>query len=262
MNQTDACPICGKTTSAGAVMTEHHIIWRSRGGTDGPTIRVCSECHAHLNAEKTGGTAWDVDVYSEQKLVVVERGSGALVMEREYPPEDWDEGVFVAQLTEAPDVILDMSRHFVYLSHDGIVSVAEALQDIMQSSWVARARLAEIAMQRIPYGHRMEVLDDLARQIDVSSSQLRKEVRALDIGTAAGLDLQSLANWTPDVLVEAGKSTDPTRALTEVLTPERGSVAKARRNLAEAGLAAPPPEKCVCVCAQCGAEVWHNKPKD
>ena len=37
------CPVCGRTDLP---MENHHVIHRSQGGEDGPTIPLCKQCHA------------------------------------------------------------------------------------------------------------------------------------------------------------------------------------------------------------------------
>lgn len=50
--ETFLCPFCGKPAT-----NRHHIIPRSQGGTDGPTVTVCgmgnaSGCHGLLHSRK------------------------------------------------------------------------------------------------------------------------------------------------------------------------------------------------------------------
>lgn len=36
------CPLCGRAV---ARLTKHHLVPRTRGGRDGPTARICADCH-------------------------------------------------------------------------------------------------------------------------------------------------------------------------------------------------------------------------
>lgn len=42
------CPICGKSI----YLQEHHVIFRSQGGHDGPKVYICFECHERRHREE------------------------------------------------------------------------------------------------------------------------------------------------------------------------------------------------------------------
>ena len=54
------CCVCGRTGPLHA----HHVIFRSQGGEDGPTVPLCPDCHAHVHlrtlyiAESGEGFTW------------------------------------------------------------------------------------------------------------------------------------------------------------------------------------------------------------
>lgn len=47
------CPICGEShTRPGHHAEEHHVVPRSRGGKDGPTIYLCWDCHERIRLKE------------------------------------------------------------------------------------------------------------------------------------------------------------------------------------------------------------------
>ncbi|ELK45249.1 HNH endonuclease [Halobacillus sp. ACCC02827] len=46
----ETCDLCGRSP---VKTTEHHLVPKQYGGTDGPTVMLCSACHRQIHAHFT-----------------------------------------------------------------------------------------------------------------------------------------------------------------------------------------------------------------
>lgn len=46
--ESRACPVCGSP----GPLERHHLVRRSQGGTDGPTVTLCHDCHMAVHAQR------------------------------------------------------------------------------------------------------------------------------------------------------------------------------------------------------------------
>ena len=202
-DQTRQCSLCGVYQSVIPGHEEHHFIPRSIGGTE--TITLCVRCH---NATE-GSTPWRVGVTDDYVFALDHRGT--ILVKRWFPPQDFDEGLVVAELQQSPRRLSQLSQYFRYLGDEALAAAAEALYSLGETAWHCRARLFQVAALRTPYGDKNAKLTDLARQFDISHAQARREIQALTAVEEVVQNLDSLPS--PDVILEAVKSGDLQAAL-------------------------------------------------
>ena len=211
------CELCSH-----AAAEEHHVQHRSMGGTDHAhnLVWLCRPCHDHCHPEKNGGVGWDIALTPDARYVLE---GGKVISVRWFPPADFDEGAFVANLDAAAPDLERRASWFRWLSDDGLVAAGEALYKLHYTGWVVRARLFETAVLRTPYGTKSQKLRELAKLFSIGGHQAWKEIEALEV-LDAHQEVVTHASQvpSPDMLVLAGRQPDPAAAI-ELLVDRRAA---------------------------------------
>ena len=242
------CAICGTLGDPDT----HHVVHRSMGGADGPTLSLCRRCHDNAHPEKQG-SGWTLSL-SDDVLYVLD-GDTILVERPLTFPEGWDEGLFIAQLSQAPRQLQDLSAGFRFLSDEGIRAAAEALGELVQVGWVLRARLFRTALLRTPYGGKADKLREIARLFGLERSQAYKEARAIELAEKYEV-VHDMDKLTPDAILLAETSGDPEAAMTLLLDRRVAnpaySMSQFKEELKRDNLDSLNPTPAWCVCPTCG----------
>lgn len=192
-------------------MSEHHIVWRSRGGTDGPTIAICNECHAILNGEKQGGAAWDVVEYSATAVVVADRHSGEVVIER-YFDSAFDQGDYIASLDHIEGHLADALEDAKYLDEEGLNAAWQATRHFSKGIWIYQAELIYWAVKHIPYGDKTRKVAAVAKEMGFGRSKGMELLQLREALPGLSAHAESLVTDKPSLLREAVRSPEPERA--------------------------------------------------
>lgn len=121
------CPVCGKTAGA----TEHHIVARSQGGTEGPTYYPCGDgttgCHGLAEAEMLHHDwdgerwLWCLTEYPEKDVNLHTRPGGAWkpfhLYDPNRDPEPWYDGGFDDAITAVHELLDTIAAADYYLGH-------------------------------------------------------------------------------------------------------------------------------------------------
>lgn len=240
-------------------MSDHHITWRSRGGGDGPTIVVCNHCHARLNGEKTGEPEWDATIEADEfggKGIITKNRKTGEVVSAYWQNDGIDEGLLVAEFTNAPQGIMGRVKKFKYLSDDGIERVGEALALLGTSLWIARGVLGRVAQLHSPDGGTLPALVSLAQQTGVSLRTVYRDIEAIKAAERTGIEFDNLANYTAEAVRMVAAQADPEQAkeLLEIIATEAVIVRPGafRMALAAGGQTQQPTEIEYHACPDCG----------
>ena len=186
----------------GGVMSieSHHAIKRSQGGTDGPTIYVCSDCHRMFTEERWGLT-WGQDGFS-----VWDKETGKQLMRRIMNP-DFDQSLYLDNLEKMRGLMDRAYPDIPYLDDEGVLAAAAT-----SKAWGKAAQMYQMALileahLRSVYGHRVELLKDLGAQIGVSLSTVQNRLKVAQTYEMQRLEMLEEIAWKPTLL--AANSDDP-----------------------------------------------------
>ena len=256
-NQDISCALCGTKSSVMPNLEAHHMIPRSLGGTE--TITLCVPCH---EATEHPDPRRRLVVGRTDDYVFALLG-GKPVVKRWFPPDGFDEGLFVQQLEAAPENLKRASFQFKYLTDAALEAAASAMKDIMGVSWYCLANLFREAALRQPWGDKQARLLAFAGQFDLRKSQAYKYIEALSIAEEHDL-VHKMDSWSPDALLLLKTAGDVGKAIERYETlADSGpyTLAQFRADLRADNTdpLAPPPDWCRAPCAECGTVHPHIK---
>ena len=210
-NQTEVCAICQVTSSVVPEFQDHHLTKRSAGGLHEGTIRICIGCHNH--AHQYGWQIADAVDY----LFVLDK-NGKLLVKRWKAPEDWDQHAVIAAVETGADALARIAQRFRFLDSEGVEQVAEALGKLSRMSWIAVARLVDVAHLGTPYGSKGAAITAVVNLLGLerrTAYYYREALKAYDEFEDTLQPINQLLS--PGHMLELSKATDQTKAA-ELLT--------------------------------------------
>ena len=205
-DQTEVCAICQVTSSVVPEFNDHHLTKRSAGGLHEGTIRICIQCHNH--AHQYGWQIADAVDY----LFVLDK-AGKLLVKRWKPPEDWDQHAVVAAVENGAEALDRIAQRFRYLDSEGVEAVAAALGNLSRVSWIAVARLVDVAHLGTPYGSKGAAITAVVNLLGLerrTAYYYREALKAYDEHAELVQPLHDLLS--PGHLLELAKAPNPTAA--------------------------------------------------
>jgi len=149
------CMIC-----AGAAVEQHHLINRSQGGKDGPTVWLCSEHHREFTEERWLAYLDD----AEFKIAVM--ATGEVI---------WQQSLGVdgkrafANLHTAREALEEIPQYISYLQNDQLVALFQELRDVGKRGWACQCAIIAYALTfRFVRGTKLERAKALAAELRVS----------------------------------------------------------------------------------------------
>lgn len=249
------CVICARTITTTDV-GEHHVIHRSQGGEKGPTLTICSTCHAELHPEKQG-TGWTIAEAGPERLTVVDGKTGALIIDKWFPPEGFRAASVLKNLESASQTVrVQAQNYFKYLRPDEMREVAHALQELDDENWMAMAKLLQVAHSQIPWGERGQKFEVLLQEFSIKKSHGYKLLAAIkELEDNPVFHNCGILDLSPDAVLLIASDKNPQKAI-ELYTDRKAenprySNAQFRRELASTEISPEAPS--YCICPTCGA---------
>lgn len=213
--QDRVCAICGASETYSPQGEPHHVIPRSVGGLNGPTLDLCFVCHNRIDA--TG--EWRVSLTDSRDgvtgwLYIIDQ-HGAIVLQRprEYLPDDLV-ATMLAEIEAVPEHLERLSYHFDRLPDYAIEPMVQAVSSIHTVTWPVMGRLLREIKRRIPYGSKGHEFEQVARQFDLSDRRAYHYIEAVDF--AQDNPTFAVSSKVPvDVVLEAKKHDNPAAVLQE-----------------------------------------------
>lgn len=254
----ESCVFCGAVRGVG----DHHVVFRSHGGEDGPTVPVCQACHGRIHDR-----AW-YPVLSEDGLFVLDAPEGEVIWRLLRWPLGGEPGLFVQQLDEIADVMKLMPTVAPALLPYQAVEVFNSLRDVGESGWRAQTHLiGEMYAYRLPALKPPERIEALCSTFGIKRSQAHNYV-TLDrvFGETAILDETTLSMG---YLIEATKAKNPEGWVKHAEDRKAQHPQYSRDDLKQEIIAAndrvwPPAEEPKVMrvwakCSSCGVAAWMEK---
>ena len=184
LQQAKQCEICGKMSSIGEPIDPHHVIHKSQGGTDHDhnVQTTCRTCHDSLHDKN--GPAWKIVERSPERLLVM--AGNEIVVDIPYPPQEWDQGEYIAQLPLIDAFLERATEHAMWLAFEGLEAAAEATRNMDKGIWIYQAELLYWAMRKVPRGTRVERINAIAEK--------------MGYGQAYAYRLLNIREWKPDLV--------------------------------------------------------------
>jgi len=149
------CVIC-----AAAAVEPHHVVSRSQGGGDGPTIEVCSGCHRHFTDEE-----WEAYLDADE-FGVVDKATGVILWQQSLGVDG--KRAFVS-LHTAREALEEIPQYIPYLYNEQLVELFKELRDIGKRGWAAQCAILGYAFAcRFVHGDKVHRLKALGGEFGVS----------------------------------------------------------------------------------------------
>jgi len=178
----------------------HHIIYRSRGGAEGPTIALCQSCHDAITEER-----WDMTL-TEAALTVVDKATGEIRYRRLLGETGHD--IFGIVHT-ARETLGLLPKYVPYLDDDELIALFRLLKDAGNAGWAATCAIVHEAMTyRMVRGSRTEKALAVASALRISRPSVYDMLR---LHETYGERLPELAEEVPkSQLLLAARTDNPT----------------------------------------------------
>lgn len=178
---------------------EHHAVNRSQGGDGGSTIYICSECHRKFTEE------WWFLEWDETGFYVWEQGTGVCVMRRFIDPS-FDQSLYLHNLERMKGLMDSAYPNIPLLDDDGLLDAAATAKSWGKAKQNYQMALIVEAHLRTPYGHKVELLRDLAGKMGVGLTTVQNllkigqtwEMQRLEMLDELPIKPLLLASGTPD----------------------------------------------------------------
>jgi len=197
----EMCAICTRVRGVG----DHHIIFRSAGGHEGPTLPACDVCHGRVHDRE-----WTV-VIEESGLSLTDR-EGQVIWRLQRWPLPGEPGEFVQLLDRVTQATKLMPEMAPALLPWQAAEVFRALKEVGEGGWRGQCRLAgELYRWRMPGLSGPEKVDALCGLFDLRRSQ---SYDLLQVASAfQGSDALEETPLSMGYAIEAARSTDPEKWL-------------------------------------------------
>lgn len=193
----ECCVFCGAVRGVG----DHHVVFRSHGGEDGPTVPVCQRCH-----DKVHDRYWFPELTEEG--IFLNDPEGQVIWRLLRWPLPGEPGAFVQQLDGIADVMKLMPEVAPALLSWQAVEVFNSLRDVGESGWRAQTRLiGEMHAYRLPHLKGPEKIEALCATFGIRRSQAHNYISlAREFGASTIMDETPLSMG---FLIEATKAKNP-----------------------------------------------------
>lgn len=149
------CYLC-----AAAAVEPHHLILRSQGGADGPTIELCRPCHDHFTQEK-----WELRLDADG-IWIVDKATGEIIFRRLLGVDGREAFDSLHLAREALECV---PQFIPFLDNEQLVVLFRELRDVGKRGWAAQcAIIAEAITYRFVRGTKIERAKALAADLGVS----------------------------------------------------------------------------------------------
>ena len=193
------CGVCTRVRGVGL----HHIVFRSRGGHEGPVIPLCLACHSNLHAEGI----WELDLL-EDGMRIVEKETGEIVWRLMRWPFEGGPGEFVGLLDRVMEVERLMPQIAPALLPWQAAEAYQALKGVQDGGWRAQMHLVrELHDWRLPGRPPGERIEAICSLLGIRRSQVYSY-----LNVAKAFEGSSALDETPlgmSYLVEAAKTEEP-----------------------------------------------------
>ncbi len=232
--QVIRCSFCG---TVGRIES-HHIVNRSQGGGDGPTIYACDKCHQSLTEKR-----WTLRL-DDEGFSVWNTETGEQQMRKLFPYAGFSQSQYLHNLERMRGLMDRAFPDIPYLDDEGVLAAAAT-----SKAWGKAAQMYQMALileahQRSVYGHRVELLKDLGAQIGVSLSTVQNRLKVAQTYEMQRLEMLEEIAWKPTLL--AANSDDPQGNLDKIQDMQESGMGPENIYRTMRGQAAIPWETCPC----------------
>ncbi len=193
----EICAICSNNRGVG----DHHVIFRSRGGTAGPTLPACVRCHDTIHRGD-----WKLKLLKDR--LEIRDLQGEVIWRLQRWPFGGDAGQFVQLLDRVSDVEKLMPDIAPALLPWQAVQVFESLRIVSDGGWRAQMRLiGEFYTYRMPGRTSPEKIEALCNLFRLRRSQVYNHIGVVQaFGESPVVEETSLGMG---YLIEAARSEKP-----------------------------------------------------
>lgn len=192
------CAVCCTNRGVG----DHHLVWRSHGGEDGPTLPVCPRCHGLVHANE-----WMLRI-EKDGLAIYDREGTQIWRLKRWPEQVHEPGYFVQLLDGVTEATTFMTEIAPALLPWQATEVFRALSDAQAGGWRAQARLiGEFFEYRMPHLDGPEKIKALCEMFGCRRSSIYNYV-----SVASAFKDSPALEATPlslGYVIEAAKTADP-----------------------------------------------------
>ncbi len=150
------CYLC----AGGPELQEHHLVNRSQGGADGPTIMLCRDCHDSFTQER-----WEAYL-DPTEFKVIDKETGEIIFQRGLGVDGHEA---FDSLHLAREALENIPRFISYLDNEQLAALFRELGDVGKRGWAAQAAIVGYAFScRFVRGSRVQRLQALASELRVS----------------------------------------------------------------------------------------------
>lgn len=255
----ELCSICTRARG----VSDHHVVFRSRGGEEGPTMPCCVDCHNRIH----DGT-WTVDLAEDGIYLLDKEGQPVWRLKRW--PLPGEAGDLVAMLDQAGEALKLMPEIAPALLPWQAAEVFRALREVGEGGWRAQTRLiGEMAAWRMPGWSSPDKVEALCGLFGMRRSQAYNYVAVAE--SFRDSDVLENTQLSMGYAIEAARTAEPEAWLrvAEERKLEQPSFSrddlKAEIIRAGARKSEPPaaestaPPKVWAKCEQCGHVGWAEK---
>ncbi len=195
--EVEICAICSNNRG----VSDHHVIFRSRGGTAGPTLPACVGCHDSIHRGD-----WKLGLLKDR--LEIRDLQGEVIWRLQRWPFGGDAGQFVQLLDRVSDVEKLMPDIAPALLPWQAVQVFESLRIVSDGGWRAQMRLiGEFYTYRMPGRTSPEKIEALCNLFRIRRSQCYNHLQISEaFGESAVVEETSLGMG---YLIEAARSKEP-----------------------------------------------------
>ncbi len=198
----ELCAVCSQNRGVG----DHHITFRSAGGSDGPTLPLCLRCHNHIHDRE-----WFLEVVD--RGLEISDSEGDLIWRLYAWPLAGDAGEFVQMLQTVAQTMAVMPDMASALLPWQAAEMFRALRDLGEGGWRAQARLiGEWSAYRCPGLSLQDKIPVISELFGIRKSQCYNYM-----SVATAFKDSDVLEWTElsmGYAIEAARTTDPVAWLT------------------------------------------------
>lgn len=256
----ELCGVCSRNRGVG----DHHIVFRSKGGHEGPTIPVCETCHRKIHMHE-----WTLELL-ERGMQLLDR-EGTVIWRLMAWPLAGEPGEFVQLLDRVTDATKLMPEIAPALLPWQAVEVFNSLRALGEGGWRAQTRLiGEMYQYRMPGWSGPEKVEALARFFTIRRSQaynhlqiataFRESTLLDDTQLSMGYVLEASRTEEPDAwlrLAQQRKVDHPAFSRDDL--KEEIVKAGARKWEPSPAVAEAAQKMVYAECSHCGTVGWHKK---
>lgn len=198
----ERCVICEQHKGVG----DHHLIFRSHGGEEGPTVPACQRCHANVHENKV----WLLQAKAGEGLFVIDIATEEVIWRRLTWPLKVEPGEFVRVFDTARDVQKSIVQIAGALPAAHKAELFRSLSAVEEGGWRAKVRLVDEHLRYgtpgLTPGQKIDTVMDL---FEISRPQAYNYKKIAE--TYRETDALERAELTQREFLTAADTTDPER---------------------------------------------------